>query len=130
MLPVADRHTDYAERGRRRAARGRGARAASTTRSESVGKKIRDAELAKLPYMLVVGDREEEAGTASVRSHDEGDLGQMTVADFAAGRLGAAGCSRRRASRATRRGHADAPAAHACLYFAADAGHRTTPRRH
>ena len=53
-------------------------------RSESVGKKIHDAEVAKYPYMLVVGDREQEAGAASVRSHDEGDLGQMSVADLAA----------------------------------------------
>jgi threonyl-tRNA synthetase len=44
-----------------------------------VGRKIRDAELAKAPYMLVVGDREQDAGTASVRHHGEGDLGELAV---------------------------------------------------
>ena len=53
-------------------------------RSESVGKKIRDAELGRYPYMLVVGDREQEAGAVAVRSHEEGELGAMPVAEFAA----------------------------------------------
>ena len=44
---------------------------------------MHDAEIARFPYMLVVGDREREAGAASVRSHDEGDLGQMSVAALA-----------------------------------------------
>ena len=52
-------------------------------RSQSVGKKVHDAEAAKLPYMLVVGDREQEAGAVSVRSHDEGDLGQMSAEELA-----------------------------------------------
>jgi len=51
-------------------------------RSESVGKKIRDAELAKAPYMLVVGDREQGSDAASVRHHGEGDLGVMPVAEL------------------------------------------------
>ena len=82
VLPVADRHLDYAERVgvELRAA---GVRARIDGRSESVGKKIRDAELAKLPYMLVVGDRETEAEQVSVREHDAGDLGAMTVAELA-----------------------------------------------
>jgi threonyl-tRNA synthetase len=46
-------------------------------RSESVGRKIRDAELAKIPYMLVVGDREQDEGTISVRHHDRGERGAM-----------------------------------------------------
>jgi threonyl-tRNA synthetase len=49
-----------------------------------VGRKIRDAELAKVPYMLVVGDREIEAGGASVRSHADGELGTLSAADLAA----------------------------------------------
>jgi threonyl-tRNA synthetase len=53
-------------------------------RSESVGKKIRDAELGRYPYMLVVGDKEQEAGAVSVRAHEEGELGQASVKDFAA----------------------------------------------
>jgi threonyl-tRNA synthetase len=52
-----------------------------------VGKKVHDAEEAKLPYMLVVGDREQEGGVVSVRSHDEGDLGGMSLEQFA-GRVG------------------------------------------
>ena len=59
-------------------------RVAVDERSESVGKKIRDAELGRYPYMLVVGDREEEAGAVAVRSHEEGELGAMPVAEFAA----------------------------------------------
>ena len=83
VLPVADRHAEYAA-GVARELREAGVRCRVDARSESVGKKIHDAEVAKYPYMLVVGDREQEAGAASVRSHDEGDLGQMSVADLAA----------------------------------------------
>ena len=54
-------------------------RVAVDDRSESVGKKIRDAELGRYPYMLVVGDREEEAGAVAVRSHAEGELGAMPL---------------------------------------------------
>ena len=57
-----------------------GVRVAADERSESVGKKIRDAELGRYPYMLVVGDREQEAGEVAVRSHEEGELGAMPVA--------------------------------------------------
>ena len=60
-----------------------GVRARVDGRGESVGRKIRDAELAKVPYMLVVGDRELEAGNAAVRSHADGDLGTMDAAAFA-----------------------------------------------
>jgi threonyl-tRNA synthetase len=83
VLPVADRHAEYAGRV---AAELREAdvRVEVDRRSESVGKKIRDAELGRHPYMLVVGDREQEAGTVAVRSHAEGELGAMPVADFAA----------------------------------------------
>jgi threonyl-tRNA synthetase len=83
ILPVADRHAEYAARvaaGLREA----GVRVTVDERSESVGKKIRDAELGRYPYMLVVGDREQEAGAVSVRSHEEGEVGEMPVADFAA----------------------------------------------
>jgi threonyl-tRNA synthetase len=53
-------------------------------RTESVGRKIRDAELSKAAYMLVLGDKEADAGTVSVRHHDEGDLGAMALEDLAA----------------------------------------------
>ncbi len=61
-----------------------GVRARLDERSESVGRKIRDAELAKVPYMLVLGDREVEAGEPSVRSHADGELGAMSPAALAA----------------------------------------------
>jgi threonyl-tRNA synthetase len=80
VLPVADRHNEYAERTARRL-RDAGLRPRVDARSESVGRKIRDAELAKAPYMLVVGDREQDADAASVRHHGEGDLGAMPVAE-------------------------------------------------
>jgi threonyl-tRNA synthetase len=53
-------------------------------RSESVGRKIRDAELAKTPFMLVVGEREQADGTASVRAHADGDLGEVAVDELPA----------------------------------------------
>ncbi len=83
VLPVSDRHNEYA--GRILAElREAGVRVEADDRSESVGKKIRDAELGRYPYMLVVGDREEEAGAVAVRSHEDGELGAMPAAEFAA----------------------------------------------
>jgi threonyl-tRNA synthetase len=83
VLAVADRHRPYAEEivAELRAA---GIRVELDARSESVGKKIRDAELGRYPYMLVVGDREQEADAIAVRSHTDGELGAMPVAEFAA----------------------------------------------
>jgi threonyl-tRNA synthetase len=78
VLPIADRHADYAERVERELRR-RGVRCELDSRSESVGKKIRDAELAKVPYMLVIGDKEDEQSGVSLRRHGEGDLGLMPV---------------------------------------------------
>jgi threonyl-tRNA synthetase len=80
VLPVADRHNAYASEVASRL-RGAGLRVRMDARSESVGRKIRDAELAKIPFMLVVGDREQAEGTASVRSHDTGDLGSLGPAE-------------------------------------------------
>ena len=57
-------------------------RALVDDRSETIGKKIRDAETGKIPYMLIVGEQEEKDGTVSVRKHGEGDLGSMTVKAF------------------------------------------------
>ncbi|NJY63541.1 threonine--tRNA ligase [Salinimicrobium sp. CDJ15-81-2] len=58
-------------------------RALADNRSETIGKKIREAEVSKVPYMLIVGEQEENNGTVSVRKHGEGDLGTMSVEDFA-----------------------------------------------
>jgi threonyl-tRNA synthetase len=76
VLPVADRHN---ERAREVAAelRSSGLRARVDERTESVGRKIRDAELSKAPYMLVLGDKEAEGATVSVRHHGDGDLGAI-----------------------------------------------------
>jgi threonyl-tRNA synthetase len=81
VLPIADRHTAYAREvaDRLRAA---GLRPEVDERTESIGKKIRDGELRKAPYMLVVGDKEAEGGQVSVRRHREGDLGAMGSEDF------------------------------------------------
>jgi threonyl-tRNA synthetase len=81
-LPVSDRHRHYAARVIEEL-RQAGLRVELDERSESVGKKIRDAELGRYPYMLVIGEREEEAGTVAVRSHGEGEVGAMKVAEFA-----------------------------------------------
>ncbi|MFL5822465.1 MAG: threonine--tRNA ligase [Solirubrobacteraceae bacterium] len=78
VLPIADRHVPYGEsvRDRLRAA---GLRAEIDERAESISKKIRDAELRKVPYQLVVGDREQEAGEVSVRQHRAGDRGAVAL---------------------------------------------------
>jgi threonyl-tRNA synthetase len=59
-----------------------GARAELDDRSESVARKIRDAELRKIPYMLVVGDREVEDDQVALREHGQGDAGKLSVAAF------------------------------------------------
>jgi threonyl-tRNA synthetase len=83
VLPISDRHNDYGYRAYEEL-RDRGVRVAVDDRSESIGKKIRDAStIGFYPYMLVVGDREQETGGVAVRSRAEGDLGAMSLADFA-----------------------------------------------
>ena len=81
VLPIADRHVGYARDVTDRL-EGAGLRAELDGRSESVGKKIREAEVRKIPYMLVVGDKEEQAGTVAVRRHREGDIGAVALEDF------------------------------------------------
>ena len=81
MLPIADRHAEAAS-GVLAAMRDAGLRAELDDRTESVGRKIRDAELRKIPYMLVIGDREAQAGTVAVREHRQGDTGSVPVAEF------------------------------------------------
>lgn len=78
VLPVSDRHAGYGAEVA--AALGRaGLRAELDGRTESVGRKIRDAELRKVPYMLVVGDREAEVRAVALRRHGEGDLGTVDL---------------------------------------------------
>ena len=82
VLPIADRHVGYAREVAERL-REHGIRADIDERSESIGKKIREAEVLKVPYMLVVGDSEQAAGEVAVRRHREGDLGAVPASEFA-----------------------------------------------
>jgi threonyl-tRNA synthetase len=82
VLPIADRHVGYAGEVAEHL-RVAGLRVEVDERSESISKKIRDGELHKAPYMLVVGDEEQSAGRVAVRRHREGDLGAVPVAEFA-----------------------------------------------
>ncbi len=81
VLPIADRHVPYARRVGE-SLLDAGLRVEVDERSESVGRKIRDGELRKAPYMLVLGDQEERDGLVAVRRHREGDLGTMSAAEF------------------------------------------------
>jgi threonyl-tRNA synthetase len=85
VLPIADRHNEYATKvaDQLRGADNAVIRVEVDDRTESVSRKIRDAELRKIPYMLVVGDREQEAGEVGLREHRRGDAGTLAVADFA-----------------------------------------------
>ena len=93
VLPLADRHADYA-REVAEALGEAGLRAELDDRTESVGRKIREAELRKVPYMLVVGDREAEQRAVALRRHKEGDLGTMPL-DEARDRLVAEAAERK-----------------------------------
>ena len=81
VLPIADRHLEYAQSVRERLAAS-GLRAEVDDRQEKIGYKIREAQLQKVPYMLVTGDREASEGTISVRSRTAGDQGARSVDDF------------------------------------------------
>jgi threonyl-tRNA synthetase len=81
VLPIADRHADYATSVRERLAAA-GLRVELDLRQEKIGYKIREAQLQKIPYMLVIGDRETAEGTVSVRSRSGGDQGARSVDDF------------------------------------------------
>ncbi len=81
VLPIADRHLAYARRVQD-ALRQRGVRVEVDASSERTGHKIREAQLMKLPYMLVVGDREEKQQAVSVRSRARGDEGSQPLAAF------------------------------------------------
>ncbi|MEJ7618077.1 MAG: His/Gly/Thr/Pro-type tRNA ligase C-terminal domain-containing protein [Pyrinomonadaceae bacterium] len=81
VLPITDRINDYAEHitDDLRAA---GVRVEASLRSEKIGAKIRNAQLQKVPFMLVLGDRELEEGVIAVRERLRGDMGAMTLDDF------------------------------------------------
>ncbi len=83
VIPIADRHADYARSVREHLEAG-GLRADLDDRQEKIGYKIREAQLQKIPYMLVVGDREVAEGTVSVRTRSGGDQGASSVSGFIA----------------------------------------------
>ena len=83
VLPISDKHSEYARKvlGELRAGK---LRADIDERNEKVNAKIREAQLAKIPYMLVIGDREAESGAVSVRHRKQADLGAKPVDEFVA----------------------------------------------
>ncbi len=82
LLPIADRHYDYLKAAKDKL-EGRGIRCEIDDRSEKIGFKIRSAQMEKIPYMLVAGDKDIENGTVSVRSRKDGEQGAMSVDEFA-----------------------------------------------
>ena len=82
ILPISEKYQSYAENVLNLLKKYE-IRGIIDERSEKTGRKIRDAELKKIPYMLIVGEKEENEGTVSVRKHGKGDLGTFEIADFA-----------------------------------------------
>jgi threonyl-tRNA synthetase len=81
LLPIADRHIEYCQKLAKELDKN-GVRYEIDDSKESFGKKIRNAEMAKIPYMLVVGDKEIEANKPAIRSYQEGDLGQLSLGEI------------------------------------------------
>jgi threonyl-tRNA synthetase len=82
LLPVSEKFNDYAKSVANNL-KNYDIRASVDESNEKVGKKIREAELARVPYMLIIGDQEQQAGTVSARKKGSGDLGSFSVVDFA-----------------------------------------------
>jgi len=83
IVPIADRHQDAAYAVKKALEEAGVERIDVDTRSEKLGYKLREAQREKIPYMLVIGDKEAEEGTVSVRKRGQGDIGSMTIAEFA-----------------------------------------------
>lgn len=81
LLPISDRHVEYAKKLAQQFKKA-DIRFTLDERSEKIGKKIRDAEMKRMPYMLVIGDKEEEQGFVSVRKKGEGDKGSISAQEF------------------------------------------------
>ena len=81
ILPIADAHIDYAEK-LKEIFQNKGIRVEVDPRQEKIGYKIREAQLQKVPYMLVIGDKEVGANKVGVRSRTDGDIGQMDIDEF------------------------------------------------
>lgn len=81
ILPVSEKFEEYSKK-LLESLNNSDIRGLMDSRDEKVGRKIRDAEVKKIPYMLIIGEKEVEDGTVSVRKHGEGDLGSMTMKEF------------------------------------------------
>ena len=81
ILPIADAHIEYADSVKAELLK-HGIRVEVDNRNEKIGYKIREAQLQKVPYMLVVGDKEKESNTVGVRSRKDGDIGAVSVKEF------------------------------------------------
>ncbi len=84
LLPIADRHLDYIYEVKRKLEESGIVRVEIDDRSEKIGYKIREAQLEKVPYMLLVGDKDIEGGTVSIRDRRDGDIGSMSIEEFIA----------------------------------------------
>lgn len=82
ILPISEKYNEYSKKVLQ-LLKNYDIRAAVDERDERAGKKIRDAEVSKIPFMLIVGEKEELSGSVSVRKHGEGDLGTMSIESFA-----------------------------------------------
>ena len=83
VLPIADSHKEYAEKVKEEL-ENVGIRVEIDERNEKIGYKIREAQLEKIPYMLVLGDKEKAANSVGVRSRKDGDIGAMPIDEFIA----------------------------------------------
>ena len=81
VLPIADAHVEYANKVKQELLK-EGIRVEVDDREEKIGYKIREAQLSKIPYMLIVGDKEKEANAVGVRSRKEGDIGAQKLEEF------------------------------------------------
>ncbi|HJD86986.1 threonine--tRNA ligase [Empedobacter falsenii] len=81
ILPISEKYVEYGEKVLNLLAEEE-INGLIDSRNEKTGKKIRDAEISKIPFMLIIGEKEAENGTVSVRRHGEGDLGEMTIQEF------------------------------------------------
>ncbi|EAR11544.1 threonyl-tRNA synthetase [Polaribacter irgensii 23-P] len=81
LLPISDKYQKYSEKVLESLENSE-IRALADNRNEKTGRKIRDAEVSKTPYMVIVGEKEEQEGTVSVRKHGEGDIGTFTIEEF------------------------------------------------
>ena len=84
LLPIADRHLDYIYEVKRKLEESGIVRVEIDDRSEKIGYKIREAQLEKVPYMLLVGDKDIENNTVSIRDRRDGDIGSMSIEEFIA----------------------------------------------